>query len=853
MSGRGAVAAVARLAKEEDNPYPPTTAVGYSPADPANGSNGAAGNSGAAKAWLVMEAALGELPTRNEAGGARPIRFEENLHSNGRVVGKLTGTLRLLDLPLCQQPQFGTLTESGIAFTGPAVVGEDGGGGGGNGNATVQRGDGGDEVARLGPLLESLSHALRRGDEGSRQSAAMELKELLVLSHKESLVCFLFKDVHSLHACRTLLLDLWDELLSHLESRALGFAARSDCYSLIALLLARAEIGCTLHDAGSGGVGMTPLRHVIRWKVLVQRTLAWVLNVVGEPPAGGDGPALRDFCARVLASAYFRLPKFGKEALDALQSPDVLDAEIPEFRALTFKLDCTDEPNIFATRGFEELPPLDWRLLHERVDDAVKAAGQPVAEFGGGGNNGGASGGGGNGQKKPTGGLTRALSSRPAAPNVVHESASEGALSVHSEGGDSAGSNSVNDSMNRLGGASDSAGDVTRSASLGGGTASESRDSSGLGSLLMSTVARAVGLSDGSSEIGRRGSSRRRRRSTAGADVNIATPEQVAALKASDELLESAIRQNAWRTRLRKRGHLFCRLHWEWIQEVCDSLDPATPPHFVAWQRLPGFKTLTICLLLEMRDKPIVHYSEPLLQLSNQLLRVTHLHSLLVKIVFLKASVHDVCAVSTTLNLLGSWMSALGQRLFADEKRAKERAEASPVSQPLLRSTFDFAFFFKGMATLFDSEHAQVLLKCLEFLCAARYQNPLSQHSLSPPQHTRETDTRIPPSLSLPPTQRNSYRHFDLLPEPQANELRTLVTSGARSSSPDLRSLVPLSTERYWRLALHWSPAVRKFFLHLLVYRLRRPCCWSMPSMGTRTRSCQPQVSLATLRGARHG
>ena len=149
--------------------------------------------------------------------------------------------------------------------------------------------------------------------------------------------------------------------------RSLGFAARSDCYSLIRLLLARAEVGCTLHDASSGGVGNTPLAHLIRWKVLVQRTLAWVLFIVGEPPAGGDGPALRDFCAAVMASAYFRLPHFGYALLTALQSEDVLHADIPEFRALTFTLDCADEPPMFAHRGFSELPPLDWRALHQRV------------------------------------------------------------------------------------------------------------------------------------------------------------------------------------------------------------------------------------------------------------------------------------------------------------------------------------------------------------------------------------------------------------------------------------------------------------------------------------------------------
>jgi hypothetical protein len=82
------------------------------------------------------------------------------------------------------------------------------------------------------------------------------------------------------------------------------------------------------------------------------------------------------------------------------------------------------------------------------------------------------------------------------------------------------------------------------------------------------------------------------------------------------------------------------------------------------------------------------------------------------------------------------------------------------VSQPLLRSTFDFAFFFDGMSTLFDSEHAQCLLKSIEFM----------------------------------------YRHWDLLPEPQADRMRARILR--RDDGP------------FWRLQLHWSPAVRKFWTH---------------------------------------
>lgn len=55
------------------------------------------------------------------------------------------------------------------------------------------------------------------------------------------------------------------------------------------------------------------------------------------------------------------------------------------------------------------------------------------------------------------------------------------------------------------------------------------------------------------------------------------------------------------------------------------------------------------------------------------------------------------------------------------------------------------------------------------------------------------------------------YRHWDLLPEAQAEKLRLVI----------LRSC-------YWRLLLHWSPAVRHFWCHLLAFRLHQRCCWSL-------------------------
>ena len=102
------------------------------------------------------------------------------------------------------------------------------------------------------------------------------------------------------------MMRLWEDLLDGLDTGSLGFAARSDCYALIQLLLRRAELGCTLDDTSSS---TTPVSHVLRWRVLQQRTLTRVLQFVDDPPAGGDGPALRDFCAVVMAHSYFRLPQ----------------------------------------------------------------------------------------------------------------------------------------------------------------------------------------------------------------------------------------------------------------------------------------------------------------------------------------------------------------------------------------------------------------------------------------------------------------------------------------------------------------------------------------------------------------
>ena len=356
----------------------------------------------------------------------------------------------------------------------------------------------------------------------------------------------------------------------------------------------------------------------------------------------------------LIAHSRFRMPQFAKALLSALQSGDVLDHDVPEFRGITFSLDCTDELPLLAENGFAEHPPIDWRNLHYRADHVLMAAASTNTSTAAStaASTGAATG-------AATGASSIGVPSPPRSPPIARQSlGARGKM----------GSSEVVLALQRESPGSDLDAASPRS---------------------------RPDLDLDATDLAAADPNRRLQRGAGGsaswaARLDSTTHAEAAAARAANDLLTASLRSCAWRDRLCRRGHMFCRLFWEWMQVVCDSLEASMPPHFVPWQRLPGFKTMLICILLEMRSRPVTAYSEPMVQITNQILRCTHLHSLLVKIVFLKTSLHDVPAVSTSLNLLSSWMTSLQQRLLADSVRSVTDSEAAPVSQPLLRSTFDF-------------------------------------------------------------------------------------------------------------------------------------------------------------------
>jgi hypothetical protein len=117
------------------------------------------------------------------------------------------------------------------------------------------------------------------------------------------------------------------------------------------------------------------------------------------------------------------------------------------------------------------------------------------------------------------------------------------------------------------------------------------------------------------------------------------------------------------------------------------------------------------------------------------------------------------------------------------------------VNMPMIRSAFDFEFLFDAIRVLLQGEQMQVLLKTIEFL----------------------------------------YTGFDLLLEEQADVLRRVVR--------------PF----FNKLFCHWSPNVRRFFHHLLIFRLVRPIGWTHVMEPLPTSRVLPADSVDDLHGGSAG
>eukprot|EP01029_Cantina_marsupialis_P016841 TRINITY_DN3777_c0_g1_i3.p1 TRINITY_DN3777_c0_g1~~TRINITY_DN3777_c0_g1_i3.p1 ORF type:complete len:1199 (+),score=355.96 TRINITY_DN3777_c0_g1_i3:387-3983(+) len=223
-------------------------------------------------------------------------------------------------------------------------------------------------------------------------------------------------------------------------------------------------------------------------------------------------------------------------------------------------------------------------------------------------------------------------------------------------------------------------------------------------------------------------------------------------------------KESDWLDKLKKHGHAYMLFCNHWMDYLLHHFCMKAPGQ-ITWQVIKGYNKILKSFLLEMKWRPIVEYPEALISFGRTLLAIPKRFNVFMKILMRKTNLNDIRTVSACCELMGDWL--LSMRSF-HEREVFWKLRLKSFSSKIDPSNFDHHFFLLGLDRLMDSKHHQVQLKFLEFL----------------------------------------YNHWPSFTE--------TIKKHCMSRLVDER-------KKFLELFLHWSPEVRKFFIHLLVWRLY-PC-----------------------------
>eukprot|EP01017_Pseudomicrothorax_dubius_P027990 TRINITY_DN3285_c0_g1_i9.p1 TRINITY_DN3285_c0_g1~~TRINITY_DN3285_c0_g1_i9.p1 ORF type:complete len:592 (-),score=116.91 TRINITY_DN3285_c0_g1_i9:199-1974(-) len=147
-----------------------------------------------------------------------------------------------------------------------------------------------------------------------------------------------------------------------------------------------------------------------------------------------------------------------------------------------------------------------------------------------------------------------------------------------------------------------------------------------------------------------------------------------------------------WSKRLAKRGLAYFYFLKEWSDHVYKTL--VFKDH-IPWQDIPGYRTLVLCFLYALKNRDIRHFPEAMISVSTSLLHNERLFNPFFTIIFKKTSLYDSVNVCRALELVSLWFKTL-------ERYSRK-----------LPNSFDYAFFFKGIFLILESEHAICISQAL--------------------------------------------------------------------------------------------------------------------------------------------
>jgi hypothetical protein len=133
------------------------------------------------------------------------------------------------------------------------------------------------------------------------------------------------------------------------------------------------------------------------------------------------------------------------------------------------------------------------------------------------------------------------------------------------------------------------------------------------------------------------------------------------------------------------------------------------------WPAIPGYTEIVKSLLLEMkRREPVAQFPDSMKSFSHTLLVNYNLITSFTRIIFLKSSIYNVQNVSSSIEMLDSWIESMKSW---DHRKAYWLFPLGRLNRFLLPPSFDFEFFFEAVRRLLDSPLNQVHMhECSIFL-----------------------------------------------------------------------------------------------------------------------------------------
>ncbi|RLN91828.1 hypothetical protein BBJ28_00026523, partial [Nothophytophthora sp. Chile5] len=298
-------------------------------------------------------------------------KFEQSLTLKGHQVGVIYGTILFKRIPDVRQLRCGVNSENGISSSSSVIVG------GNTGSKKTVRKlkvvipiEAQRVLEKMQDLVELMAVRQKDDKEGKVRKATKILK-MLQVSHKASMLSWVYASAEALEETKNILLRLWQFLLENIRVR--HYTLRNVFYELLFYLVKRAELSdlpllgfdstvatSILGNKHAHKVSKKDLEFGLKLRAMLVETKFCVLQTVSV--RGVMNNNLMFFVARMLSVLCFRLPSFGVELYQLWA--ESYHEPVPELAA-EFRMNA--DADLFAMDGLEA--HLDWRRFHKAIFD----------------------------------------------------------------------------------------------------------------------------------------------------------------------------------------------------------------------------------------------------------------------------------------------------------------------------------------------------------------------------------------------------------------------------------------------------------------------------------------------------